>query len=219
MIDFAAARKKMVENQLRTEGITDRRLLQVMAQVPRELFVPENRRGLAYIDETQALPATGAPRHLAAPAVFAKLVQLAGVLDTDHVLDVGCGSGYSAAVLASLARTTVAVESDAGLAAAARANLAELSIEALVVEGPLEAGDRGHGPYDVIVLEGAVEQVPAALLAQLADNGRLVTLKQQGATAVAHLYVNSGGDVASRAEFNANLPPLIPASGPPAFEF
>ena len=219
MIDFAAARKKMVENQLRTEGVTDRRLLQVMAQLPREMFVPEARRELAYIDETQALPSTGTPRYTADPATFARLVQLAGVLATDRVLDVGCGSGYSAAVLAELARSVVAVESEPGLAAMARANLAELSIGALVVEGPLEAGDRGHGPYDVIVLEGAVEQVPPALLAQLADNGRLVTLKQQGATAVAHLYVNSGGDVASRAEFNANLPPLLPPSATPSFVF
>ena len=124
-----------------------------------------------------------------------------------------------AELLPELARSVVAVESEPGLAAMARANLAELSIGALVVEGPLEAGDRGHGPYDVIVLEGAVEQVPPALLAQLADNGRLVTLKQQGATAVAHLYVNSGGDVASRAEFNANLPPLLPPSATPSFVF
>ena len=118
MTDFADARKKMVENQLQTSGITDRRLLAVMAQVPREIFVPEARRGLAYIDEAQPVSASdGTPRYIAPPAPFAKLVPLARVSDGDRVLDLGCASGYSAAVLAELADQVVAVESDAGLVA------------------------------------------------------------------------------------------------------
>jgi protein-L-isoaspartate(D-aspartate) O-methyltransferase len=220
MTDFAAARKKMVEHQLRTSNVTDRRLLQVMAQLPRELFVPEARRELAYIDESHRLSIAGAPRYLAAPATFARLVQLAGIRTADRVLDIGCGTGYSTAVLASLAEAVVAVECEPALAEAARANLAGLSIgTVLVVEAALEAGDADHAPYDAILLEGAVDRVPGALFAQLAENGRLVALQRQGATAVAHLYVKSGGDVASRADFNAVLPPLVADTGPPPFVF
>jgi protein-L-isoaspartate(D-aspartate) O-methyltransferase len=220
MIDFAAARKKMVENQLRTSSITDRRLLAVMAEVPRELFVPENRRDLAYIDEVHLLPAAVGRRYLPAPAPFARLVQLARIATSDKVLDVGCATGYSAAVLAALAASVVAIESEPGLAAAARANLAALSIDNVhVLESDLDAGDPAGGPYDVIMLEGLVDRVPSALLDQLAENGRLVALERQGATAVAHLYVKSARDVASRAEFNTSLPPLNALKAPPTFTF
>lgn len=209
MTDFVVARKKMVENQLRTSGITDRRLLAVMAQVPREAFVPAGRKDLAYIDETHRLAAGSVPRYLAAPAPFARLVQLAAVGSDDSVLDVGCATGYSTAVLASLAQRVVGLEVDPGLAAAARANLAALDLgNATVVEGALEAGAKAQGPYDVILVEGAVDAVPESLLSQLADGGRLVALQRQGTAAAAHIYVRSGGDVASRTEFNTTLPPL-----------
>ncbi len=110
MIDFAHARKAMVDNQLRTSNVTDRRLLAVMGEVPRERFVPAVRQPLAYIDEPH--PLHGAPgRYLGSPAPFAKLVQLAAIVHTDHVLDLGCGNGYSAAVLGKLAGTVVALGS------------------------------------------------------------------------------------------------------------
>jgi len=220
MIDFAAARKKMVENQLRTSAITDRRLLMAMAQVPREQFVPEGRRDLAYIDEPHLLTASGTRRYLAAPAPFGKLVQLATVNTSDKVLDLGCGTGYSAAVLASLCDQVVAVESDPALAAAARANLVALGIDNVeIVEAPIEGGARSQGPFDVIVLEGAVDLVSDALLAQLADGGRLVALMRQGAAAAAHLFVKSGRDVASRTAFNTTLPPLPGGEAPAEFVF
>jgi protein-L-isoaspartate(D-aspartate) O-methyltransferase len=191
-----------------------------MAQVPREQFIPEARRGLAYIDEVHPLPSSGAPRFLAAPAPFARLVQLARVDTDDTVLDVGCGTGYSTVVLADLAARVVAVESDAGLAAMARANLAGLGIDnAKVVEGPLEAGAPVEAPFDVIIVEGAVDVVPAALLNQLADGGRLVALVRQGAAAAAYLYVRSGDDVAGKPEFNTTLPPLATGKAPSEFVF
>ena len=220
MTDFARARKMMVENQLRTSSITDRRVLAVMAEVPRELFVPEGRRDLAYIDEAHLLPSQGTPRYLSAPATFGRLVQLAGINTGDHVLDLGCGSGYSAAVLANLAVSVVAVESDTGLAAATRANLASLQLHNVTVfEGPVELGAAKHGPFDFIMLEGAVDAVPPALFAQLREDGRLVALLRQGATAVANLYVKSGGDFAARGEFNASLPSLFATNRSPDFVF
>jgi protein-L-isoaspartate(D-aspartate) O-methyltransferase len=221
MIDFAAARKKMVENQLRTSGVTDRRLLAVMAQIPREIFLSESRRDLAYIDEAQPIRAAdGTARFIAAPAPFARLVQLARVNDGDRVLDLGCASGYSAAVLGKLAAELVAVESDSGLVATARAKLADLGVDnATVVEGPVEAGAPEQGRFDVILLEGMATEAPRHLFGQLAENGRLVVLQKQGSAAVAHLYVRSGSDVAGRPEFNTTLPPLLATKTPPAFVF
>jgi protein-L-isoaspartate(D-aspartate) O-methyltransferase len=207
MTDFDRARKVMVDNQLRTAGITDRRLLGAMGEVPRELFVPEVRQGLAYIDE--AIPLGGA-RKLGSPAPFAKLIQLAEIDHTDHVLDLGCATGYSAAVLGQLAGSVVAVESETALASTARATLGALGVSNVtVVEGALETSGKARGPYDVIVIEGVVEQVPDALLAQLKPEGRLVALiAASGRPAVAHLFAHSGEGVASRAVFDAKLPPL-----------
>ncbi|MEO5807912.1 protein-L-isoaspartate O-methyltransferase [Devosia sp.] len=204
MSDFERARKFMVDNQLRTSGITDWRILAVMSDVPREMFVPEARRAVAYGDVDQPL---GSSRYLSAAAPFAKLVQLAEIGPTDTVLDIGAGSGYSTAVLAGLAASVTGVESDAGLAAAAAVNLSALGItNAKVVQGAPEAGVKGQ--FSVIVVEGAIAAVPQALLGQLADGGRLVALLQDKGPAVAHIYVRSGKDTAGRAEFNANLPPL-----------
>lgn len=207
MTDFDRARKVMVDNQLRTAGITDRRVLAAMGEVPREQFVPEVRRGLAYIDEAIAV---GGARKLGAPAPFAKLIQLAEVDGTDHVLDLGCGTGYSAAVLGQLAASVVAVESEPALAATARSALAAVgATNVTVVEGALETAGKSKGPYDVIVIEGTVEQVPDALFGQLKPEGTLVALlAQAGRPAVAHLFARSGKGIASRAVFDAQLPPL-----------
>lgn len=204
MTDFDRARKLMVDNQLRTSGITDHRVLSAMGNVARERFVPEVRRPLAYIDEAIGV---GAGRKLAAPAPFAKVVQLAEIQTGDHVLDLGCGTGYSAAVLGQLAGSVVAVETDASLAASARSSLGGANVT--VVEGALETAGKSHGPYDVIVLEGAVAEVPEALFNQLKPDGRLVALiAPPGRPAVAHLFAHSGKGIASRAAFDAILPPL-----------
>jgi protein-L-isoaspartate(D-aspartate) O-methyltransferase len=203
MTDFALARKTMVDNQLRTSGITDRRLLVAMGEVPREKFVPAVRRELAYIDEAQPLNAT---RKLGPPAPFARLVQLAAIEHTDRVLDVGCATGYSAAVLGQLAAEVVAAEDDEGLAATARKSLGELGMGNISV---IERAGDATGQFDVIVVEGTVPEVPAGLLDQLKPEGRLVaSIGSRGKVPVAHLFAKSGEGIASRADFDAWLPPL-----------
>jgi protein-L-isoaspartate(D-aspartate) O-methyltransferase len=216
MTDFERARRTMVDSQLQTSGVFDRRILGAMGQVPRELFVPEARRAVAYIDDTQPLDDTLPHRRLAAPAPFGRLVQLADVTAEDRVLVVGAGTGYSCAVLARLAASVVGVEPEAALAARARDNLSGLGVaNAEIVEAPLDTAPKGG--FDVILVEGAVEAVPPALLKALNDGGRLVCLLLSGPTAVAHVYMRRGGAVTARAEFNASLPPLAPAR--PADEF
>src|SRR3569833_4068251 len=149
MTDFAQARKLMVDNQLRTSGITDRRLLGAMGQVPRETFVPPARQALAYIDEAHPLSATRKP---GPPVPFAKLIQLASIEHTDKVLDVGSGTGYSAAVIGGLAQQVTALEEDPALASAARKNLASIgSSYVSVIEAPASSAAK-YGPFDVVVV-------------------------------------------------------------------
>lgn len=217
MTDFVHARRTMVDNQLRTSGITDRRVLAAMGEVPRERFVAPTRQALAYIDEAQSM---GEGRKLGAPAPFGKLLQLAAISHTDKVLDLGCGSGYSAAVLAKLAASVVAVEYDATLAVTAKSNLASLGIVNVeVVQGKLESAGGSKGPFDVIVIEGTTETVPDALFSELAPEGRVVALiGAPGRPAVAQLFAKSGKGVAARAEFDARLPPLS-SKGDESFVF
>src|SRR5690606_30906410 len=161
MVDFARARRTMVDNQLRTSGITDWRILDAMNRVPRERFVPDHQAAFAYSDEDIPLSPS---RVLAAPADFARIVQLAEVSSQDVVLDVGCGTGYSTAVLSMLANAVVALESDEVLAGKANDILADLDIgNAAVVAGAVENGIAKEAPFDVIILEGSVDIVPPAL--------------------------------------------------------
>ncbi|HEV7278361.1 MAG TPA: protein-L-isoaspartate O-methyltransferase [Devosiaceae bacterium] len=209
MTDFAQARRAMLDHQLRTSDVTDRRLLAAMGRVPREEFVPEARRSLAYIDRAHRLVEEPGGRALPAPTPFARLVQLAGVGAKDRVLDVGCGTGYSTAVLAELAAAVVGIEETASLADRARKTLATLGAgNAEVVEAPLVAGVPEKGPYDVIIVEGEVASVPEALQQQLADGGRLVAVIRRAGVGVAHRFVRAGDDVAAYAAFDASMPPL-----------
>lgn len=221
MNDFATHRMRMVDGQLRTQGVTDLVVLGVMADVPREHFVPPEAKAFAYIDDDIVVkPAAdgGEARYLMRPAPFARLVQLTDIDKADIVLDVGCGSGYSAAVLAHLADSVVAVESDPELARQASEALVELGIDnAAVVNAPLEAGYPSEGPYDVIFVDGAVEAVPEALLAQLKVGGRLVAVVGFGRASPAMLYTRSGDDIAGRAAFDAGVPPLPGFRKPKAF--
>ena len=222
MDDFAAARTKMVDSQLRTENVTDYAVLTAMGVVAREAFVPSHQRALAYLDKDIPIKsAAGGPaRYLMEPAPFARLLQLAEIEAEDLVLDIGCGSGYSAAVLARLARFVVALESDAQLAAEASQRLNQLGVKnAKVAMGPLEAGYPSDGPYDVIFVDGAVELLPAALFGQLKDGGRLVAVVGYGRTGVATLCTKSDNQIGRRPAFNADVRPIPGFAKSAAFVF
>ena len=196
----------MVESQIRTNKVTDQRVITAFEAVPRELFVDEAKRGFAYVDEDLEV-AVG--RYLMEPMVLARLLQAAAPQPGDIVLDIGCASGYSAAVLARLADSVVALESDEALAAQASETLVELGIDNVaVVAGSLEEGYPSEGPYDVIFVGGAIETVPSGLLDQLKDGGRLVAVVGYGRAALATLYTKSDGDIGSRPEFDADVRPL-----------
>lgn len=220
MVDFARARAVMVDNQVRTSNVNERRLLAVLGQVPRERFVPESRRALAYIDEAIPLLGDAGARYLAPPAPFAKLVQLADIQENERVLEIGAGTGYTTAVLAGLAREVVGVEPNAELATAARDNLQGLGIEnARIVENAFDAPLKGEGHFDVVFFSGSVRNVPDSAFTSLRAGGRLVVLVLGGLTGTAHVFVKVGKDIASRAEFNTNIPALPMAKAPEQFVF
>lgn len=230
MLDWKTMRANMVECQIRTNGVTDNRVLEALGQIPREKFLPRARQAVAYMGEEIAFTAEpgGASRYLPSPQIFARLLQLAQIDETDLVLDVGCYLGYSAAVLALLAGSVVALETGEELVAKAAELLTEAEIDTVaVVAGPLEAGHRAQAPYDVIIVEQAMDQVPQALLDQLAPGGRLVAIVGTAPVGQARLFVkpgdgDQGGDatglIASRTAFDVATASL-PAAGSAGFEF
>jgi protein-L-isoaspartate(D-aspartate) O-methyltransferase len=215
MTDFATARSRMVDSQIRPSDVTDLRLLWALQTVDRERFVPEKARDLAYADYDMPI-ARG--RCLLKPRVFAKLVQQADIKPSDRLLDVGSGLGYSAAVLAELAGEVTALEQEPELAAAATKALAANG-KIRVVAGPLAEGYSAGAPYDVIVVEGATELQPDALLSQLSDGGRLVSILGGGPAGKAMLYKRSGEDLGERPLFDAGVSVLPGFAKPPAFAF
>lgn len=221
MVDFATARRKMVDNQLRTSDVTSYPVLDAMGEVPREAFVPSEQRPLAYIDEDLPLNAnTAGDRFLMEPALFAKLVQSAAIGADDVVLVIGCGTGYSAAVIAKMASSVVALESEPGLAATGSDLLLDLGIDNVaVVTGPLTEGWKAEGPYDAIVVEGAVEVLPDGLFGQLKDGGRLVVVEGYGHSGMAKVYTRTENDISGRPTFNASVKPLPGFAKSPEFVF
>ena len=206
-MDFDIARSNMVESQLRTNKVTNPDLLAAMGSLPRERFVPATRQDMAYIDEDIEF---GNGRCLMEPVVLARLVQAASVEPNDIALVIGCGAGYSVAVLASLAVAVFALESDADLAKRAGDLLTELSLDnAVVVEGPLTAGWAKEGPYDVILMDGAVAEVPEVILNQLAEGGRLVAVvDEEKGVGHAMLIGKRGGVNSHQTVFDAAIPTL-----------
>lgn len=206
LTNYATARHNMVLSQLEPNRVNDPAVTKAMDTVPREKFVPEALAGVAYLDEDLQI-APG--RYLMEPRVCGGLVQAAKVRTDDVVLDVGCGTGYSSALLAFLGATVVALESDAGLAAQASEILTALSVEnAAVVSGDLAAGLPDQGPFDVIMLGGAIPAVPDALCRQLAEGGRLLAVLGNGRMGEATLLSWSAGVLSRRSLFDAALAPL-----------
>ena len=213
MATFDIARHNMVESQVRTNKVTDARLISALRRVPRHLFVPAARQSLAYSDEPLAL---GNGRTLPSAMVAARLYQAAEVAETELALVVGAGTGYGAAVLGQLASAVVALEQDEDLLASARSvlegsgeELTELGTgdNVILVEGPLNAGWATQSPYDAIILEGAVEEVPQALLDQLAPGGRLLcVLRHPGQPGRATVMRRTSAGIACTELFDAMLP-------------
>ncbi|HEX9071569.1 MAG TPA: protein-L-isoaspartate O-methyltransferase [Pseudolabrys sp.] len=217
MTDFATARRHMVDGQVRTADVTDLRILAAMLEIPRENFVPSIAAGLAYLDLDLAVGEAGA-RRLLKPMVLAKLIHAANVASSDRVLDVGCSTGYAAAILSRIAGQVIALEQDSGLAQTARAALASQS-NVNVVSGPLIAGWPQGAPYDVILLEGAGEIAPHTFLGQLKDGGRLVCVLGSGPAAKAMLYCRSGEELGGRPIFDASAAVLPGFARAPVFAF
>lgn len=208
MPNYTAARTNMVESQIRTNKVTDPLIIEAMGEIPRERFVPETHLGVAYVDEDIAI-AEG--RYLMEPLVLARLLQAAEITKTDVVLDIGCATGYSTALIARLANTVVALESDPDLAATAQRLLAELDVDnVVVIEADLRQGYAEQAPYDVILFDGALARIPDDICAQLAEGGRLLAVVENGAgLGKAVLVQRRDGVLSRRVLFDASTP-LLP---------
>ena len=218
MRDFAAARRMMVDGQVRTADVTDLRLIAAMQEIPRERFVPAEQVPLAYLDLDLPIGQGADARRLLKPMVLAKLIQAADVAETDRVLDVACGTGYSSAVLARLAASVVGLEQQTAHAKSARDLLhGTRNVEFAV--GPLAGGHPTSAPYDVILINGACEIEPRALLHQLKNGGRLVCVYSRGPAGKAMLWRRSGDAFGERVIFDATAPVLPGFVKPPAFAF
>jgi protein-L-isoaspartate(D-aspartate) O-methyltransferase len=216
MADFASLRRTMVDGQIRPADVTDLPLIQAMLEVPRERFAPAAQSGLAYLDLD--LPVGAGARRLLKPMVLAKMLQALDLSEGVRVLDVGCATGYAAALMARLGASVTALEDDSALVEQARANLAGLA-EVSVAQGRLAEGHMAGAPYDAILVEGAIDVEPDTLCRQLADGGRLICIRGVGPAAKVTLYRRDGDDFTQRVVFDAAGPALPGFARPAAFAF
>ena len=215
MADFARRRTTMVDTQVRPSDVTKFPIIEAMLKIPRELFVPDHKREAAYVGENVDL---GAGRVVLDPRTLGKMLEAADIQPDEMVLDIGAGMGYSSALAAHLAEAVVALEEVPDFAKEAERALSEAGADnAVVVEGPLSSGAAKHGPYDVILIEGAVQHVPEAITAQLKDGGRIVAIFQEGALGVVRVGYRIDGQVTWRFVFNAGAPVLSGFEASPAF--
>ena len=207
MTDFQQRRTMMVDTQVRPNDVTKYPVIAAMLDVPREDFVPDARRDVAYVGENVDL---GHGRVLLEPRTLAKMVDALDVQPTDLVLDIGCGFGYSAAVLGRMAQAVVAVEQDADMAAAAIQRLAATGADNVIaLQGKLAEGHAAQAPYDAILIGGAIEELPDAIAAQLAEGGRIIALFAEGNLGVVRRGTKLDGRIDWRFAFNAAAP-LLP---------
>ncbi len=221
-MDFATLRRNMIEGQIRPNRVTDERVIEAMETIPRELFVPKARRALAYADEAVEI----APRrYLMEPMLAARLIETAAIRPTDAILLIGAANGYLAALLARLAPAVVALESDPELANEAERLLGEVGADTVsVVKAPLALGYPRQAPYDAIIFDGAVEEVPQEIMLQLGDGGRLVAVVLHDGSVSSQaghaLMVTRVGDAYARREVFDGGTPLLPGfARKPAFVF
>ncbi|MDX1821407.1 MAG: protein-L-isoaspartate O-methyltransferase family protein [Paracoccaceae bacterium] len=206
MTDYAARRTTMVDTQIRPSDVTKFPIIEAMLSIPREEFVPASLREAAYVGENLDL---GRGRVMLEPRTLAKMLDALDVQRDELVLDLGCGLGYSAAVIARLAEAVVAVESDADLADEAQGILSREGADNVILHhGPLAEGAAQHGPYDAVVIEGAVADLPAAVTDQLKDGGRIACLFMEGALGVVRIGYKLDGGISWRFAFNASAPVL-----------
>lgn len=220
MIDFATARRTMVDCQVRPTDVTDRELLAAMLLIPRERFVPAELAGVAYLDRDLLVDPK---RALLKSMVLARMIQAAELETSDRVLDVACGTGYSSAILARLSASVTALEDDADRSRRCGEILAQLAPlgtrNVTAVCGPLEAGWPAGAPYDAILVNGACETEPHGLLGQLKEGGRLIAVMGTGPDGKATLFRKDRGEIGSRALFDAGAPALPAFAKAPAFVF
>jgi protein-L-isoaspartate(D-aspartate) O-methyltransferase len=221
MSGFSTARQNMVDGQVRTNDVTDRRILDAMLGLPREDFVPDDKRALAYLDLDLDVAAAGsARRYLVKPMLTAKMLQAADIAAADNILMVGCATGYAAAIAAKLAAKVTATESDSPLVTKGNKILTQLGLSNVTFKvAEAAAGDPEGAPYDVIVLNGATEVTPEQLYGQLKDGGRLVGVFAMSLPARAMIVTHSHSDFGNRVLFDAAAPVLPGLERRPAFVF
>ncbi|SDW91814.1 protein-L-isoaspartate O-methyltransferase family protein [Roseicitreum antarcticum] len=216
MPDYPARRTMMVDTQIRPSDVTKFPIIDAFLRIPREVFVPPHLREAAYAGENLMLG--DGNRCVLEPRTLAKMLDALNISRSELVLDVGCGLGYSTAVIAQLAQAVVGVEANDSFAAEAQTNLGAQAIDNAVVQnGPLTDGDAQHGPYDVIVVQGGAEVFPETLAAQLKDGGRVACLFMSGALGVVRLGVHQHGTIAWRDIFNAAAPVIAGFGKTPEF--
>ena len=216
-MDFSTARHNMVESQIKPNRVTDVVLMNAMADIPREIFVPKALQGIAYVDEAIEI---GEGRHLMEAWVLARLLEAAEINTQDVALLIGCASGYEAAVLSYLAATVVALESNKALLKRASESLEELAIDTVViVEGNLRDGFERQAPYDVILINGAVPVVPEHLGWQLAEGGRMIAIIGEGSYGKGTILTRHSDTFTARDIFDAGTPSLPGFEQSPSFSF
>ena len=219
MTDFVLARRNMVDGQLRPNRVTNAQLLAAIGDLPRERFLPAGLQSVAYADDDVPL---GNGRFLMEPMVLARLIQALQPQPEEKALVVACGHGYGAALLSRLVKSVVAVESDPTLAGVAEQTIRDLGIANIdLTVARSEAGAAAGAPYDAILIEGAVQEIPRTILEQLAEGGRLTTVvaAPSGVLGVAQLVVKEGGVTSGRPLFDAGTPALPGFARPARFTF